>query len=299
MPMILCGSKAVEGFLLCVFEIHPIDMKIHFFLFLSLISCSTSAQKKEIQKKIYSAEESVTEKYITNGAHKYSYYSPEWQLYLDSAIQLNPTVAYYYQQKAMPLFKQRKYEVGMPFLNKAVQLDSLQYIDYQAFMKCIFSKDYSGAIKDFKAAKRIKGEYAHVMDHSYDFYLGLCYLQLNDFKKSVIHLTRSIEYTKMQSGESWVHYLDLFYLGIANSELQNHEEAIKFFDQALAVYTNFSDAEYYKAHSKSKLGKYDEAKELIKQSSIHFKQGYTINEDNVYYEKYPYQVFSYFFPKEN
>jgi tetratricopeptide (TPR) repeat protein len=274
-------------------------MRIYFLLFLLCTSCSTSAQKKETKTKTYPDEKLVTEKYLTNGAHRHHYFSHEWQIYLDSAIQMNPTVAYYYQQKAMPLFKQRKYETGMPFLNKAVQLDSLQYIDYQAFMKCVFSKDYSGAIKDFNLSKRIKGEYAHVMDHSYDFYTGLCYLQLNDFKKAADHLTRSIEYTKKKSGESWVHYLDLFYLGVANMELQNYQEAIKFFDQCLAVYTNFSDAEYYKAISKSKLAQYDEATELLKQSAAHFKQGYTINEDNVYYEKYPYQVFPYFFPKEN
>jgi tetratricopeptide (TPR) repeat protein len=263
------------------------------------INCATSAQKKEIKEKIYADEKIVTEKYLTNGAHRYHYFSREWQIYLDSAIQLNPTVAYYYQQKAMPLFKQRKYEKGMPFLNKAVQLDSLQYIDYQAFMKCVFSKDYSGAIKDFESSKRIKGEYANVMDHSYDFYLGLCYLQLNNFEKAVAYLTRSIEYTKKKSGESWVHYLDLFYLGVAYMELGNYQEGIKFFDQSLAIYANFSDAEYYKALSLGRSGKHVEANRFLKQSAAHFKQGYTINEDNVYYEKYPYQVFPYFYPKEN
>lgn len=274
-------------------------MRTHFLFLFICISCSSHAQKKDIKTKIYPDEKLVTEKYLTNGAHKYNYFSREWQIYLDSAIQMNPTVAYYYQQKAMPLFKQRKYETGMPFLNKAVQLDSLQYIDYQAFMKCIFSKDYSGAIKDFSLSKKIKGEFAHVMDHSYDFYTGLCYLQLNDFKKAVDHITRSIDYTKKTSGNSWVHYLDLFYLGIAYMELQNYQEAIKFFDQSLAVYTNFSDAEYYKAFSVAKLAKFDAATELLKQSAAHFKQGYTINEDNVYYEKYPYQVYPYFFPKAN
>jgi hypothetical protein len=46
------------------------------------------------------------------------------------------------------------------------------------------------------------------------------------------------------------------------------------------------------------LGKKEEAIELFKQAGVHFKEGHSINEDNVYYEKYPYQLSDWFFPKE-
>jgi tetratricopeptide (TPR) repeat protein len=263
---------------------------------LLLVACNIPEQNTQPKSElVYRPEKEVLERYVTNGAHRFSYFSPEWQSYLDSAIKENPTIAYVYQQKAMPLFKMRKYEAGLPYLNKAVELDSIQYLDYRAFMKCIFSKDYTGAIQDFNESKKIKGEYGHVMDHSYDFYLGLCYIQLNEYDSAARHLTKSIAHTEKQNGEKWIHYLDEFYLGIAQLELKNYAEAIRSFDKALKTYTNFADAEYYKAVALGRQGKRDETMDLYKLAAIHFKQGYTINEDNAIYEKYPYQLFPFHF----
>ena len=64
-------------------------------------------------------------------------------MYIDSALAINPSIAYLYQQKAMPYFKQGKYEVAMPILDKAVALDSAEYIDYRAFMKMHLCKGLS------------------------------------------------------------------------------------------------------------------------------------------------------------
>jgi tetratricopeptide (TPR) repeat protein len=266
-------------------------------LLLFLITSCAAKHKKEISA-VHLPEKEVLEKYVTNGAHRYSYFEHEWQQYLDSAIMANPNIAYVYQQKAMPLFKMRKYEAGMPYLNRAVELDSVQYIDYRAFMKCIFSKDYSGAIKDFRKAKRIKGANGYVMDHSYDFHLGLSYLQLNRFDSAAHYLNKSIDYTQKLNGESWVHYLDLFYLGIVYLEQGKYNQSIVQFDKALNSYSTFSDAEYYKAKALARLGNEQAARVLFEKAKADFRKGYTINEDNAFYEKYPYQLFDWYFPKQ-
>ena len=274
-------------------------MRRYIFCFTVLFSCTNSLQKEsKNEKKGHTPEKDVIEKYVTNGAHRYHYFSPEWQQYLDSAIERNPNIAYVYQQKAMPLFKMRKYEAGLPHLDRAVELDSAKYIDYRAFMKCIFSKSYTDAIADFKIAKRIKGANGYVMDHSYDFYMGLSYLQLNKFDSAVNYFEKSIDNVRKQNGESWLHYLDLFYLGVAYMEIEKHSEAIAQFDKSLAIYSTFSDAEYYKSISLARLGKQSEAEALFKKARNDFRKGYTINEDNAFYEKYPYQLFDWYFPKD-
>lgn len=274
-------------------------MRGDIFCFAILFSCTNSLQKESKNvSKDYIPEKDVIEKYVTNGAHRYHYFSPEWQQYLDSAIERNPNIAYVYQQKAMPLFKMRKYEAGLPHLDRAVELDSAKYIDYRAFMKCIFSKSYTDAIADFKIAKRIKGANGYVMDHSYDFYMGLSYLQLNKFDSAVNYFEKSIDNVRKQNGESWLHYLDLFYLGVAHMEIENHSKAITQFDKSLAIYSTFSDAEYYKSISLARLGKQSEAEALFKKARNDFRKGYTINEDNAFYEKYPYQLFDWYFPKD-
>lgn len=256
-----------------------------------MASSACYCQSRNIEKATETfTKEQLIDKYLRNGAWRYYMFSSEWQLCIDSGISINPGIAYFYQQKSMPYFKQGKYEVAMPILDKAVVLDEGAYIDYRAFMKCIFSKQYEASIVDFKKAKIVKGENVYVMDHSYDFYIGLSLIQLNRFNEAIPYLKNSINKVLTTSGEKWVHALDYFYLGIAYQELQQHKEAIFYFDKALTNYQNFSDAEYYKVLSLSRSGKYEEASELLKFCDKHFKMGFTINEDNAIYERYPYQI---------
>ncbi|GCC52868.1 tetratricopeptide repeat protein [Chryseotalea sanaruensis] len=254
------------------------------------MSCSTSGQETNKISESSLTDDEITKRYLEKGAWTLRYFSPEYQSYLDSAIHENPNIAYYYQQKAMPYFKLGKYEVGLKILEKAVELDPKSYIDYKAFIQCIFQKNYQNALESFITAKKIKGVNGYVMDHSYDFYIGLCYLQLNEFEKAVKYFEASISEMLKSNSESWVHHLDLLYAGIAFQELNNHEMAIKYFDRALKKYPNFSDVKYYKSISLFRLGLLEVADELLNSCELDFKRGFTINEDNAIYEKYPYQI---------
>ena len=52
----------------------------------------------------------------------------------------------------------------------------------------------------------------------------------------------------------------------------------------------FSDVQYYKAMCLSKMEKREEAKELMAIAEKNGKDGFSLNEDNAFYERYPYQV---------
>jgi len=240
-------------------------------------------------------KDSVYNKYVKNGAYNYSYLSQEWQKYIDTAISITPDNAYLWQQKAMPYFKRQKYEVGMKYLDKAVELSPVKYTDYRAFMKCIFTKNYTDAITDFMKAKELK-EGAFVMDHSYDFYLGLCYLQLNNFIDAKKYFQLSINQSTKKNGAEYVHFLDWFYLGITQYELEDFSFAISSFDKTLATYKNFADAKYYKSKCLKKMNQIEEADSLKKEAAIDLQAGHTFIEDNSYYEKYPYQISNWYFP---
>lgn len=219
-------------------------------------------------------------------------YSPKYQAYLDSALMIKPDSAYLWQQKAMPLYKTRKYSLGKPFLKKAVRYDAKAYLDYSGFMKCIFSKEYEESIEEFLEAKKRFGD-GYVMDHTYNFYIGLSNLQLNRFDKAKEYLVKSKEQQFLDfpndSPEEACHYLDWFYLGIVEMELENYETAIGNFDMALKVYKNFGDAMYYKAYCQRALNLRDEARSTFDMAFSNKHN--TINEDNVFYEVYPYQFF--------
>lgn len=235
------------------------------------------------------SKKEIYEKYLMNGASKYSYFHTKYQQYLDSALVYLPKDAFLWQQKAMPLFKSKKYELGMKYLDNAVKNDDeySSMLSYRAFIKCIFQKDYSGAIADLDILIK-KYPKGIIMDHSYVFYKALSQIQLNQYQEAESNLKVSTNLFIQNGIES--HFLELFYLGITFYERENYTEAIKYFDKSLKQNPKFSDCQYYKALSLYYLNKKPEALETIKKAQENFLNGDTITEDNRFYEDYPYQL---------
>ncbi|MBI6118627.1 tetratricopeptide repeat protein [Salegentibacter sp. F60176] len=261
---------------------------------LTLINCNRAKadrafEERSVSKFSEEQQDSLIDKYLKNGAWQEDPYSQEWQKEINKGLEVDSTIAYFWQQKAMPLFKQGKYEIGMPFIDKAVKYNPERWQNYRAFIKCIFSKQYKDAIADFKDYREKYG-YGFVMDHSYNFYIGLSYLQLNEFEKAEKIFEKDYQRTLNDDGEGWLHHLDLFYYGISKYELKKYKEALELFDQALEIYQQFSDVQYYKAKILYKLGRPQEANKIYREAKINADKGFTINEDNVVYERYPYQV---------
>jgi tetratricopeptide (TPR) repeat protein len=256
-------------------------------LTLILITTNILSQNKIIQKKV---QDLIIEEYYENCAQKYNYNyeMAEWQNCLDQGLKKDKTIARLWQEKAMPYFKAKKYEVGMRFLDIAVKIDPKEYLPYRAFIKCIFAKTYKDALIDFIVCRKKYGN-NYINDHTYEFYSGICYLQLNQFKKADELITNyNEEIFKNRKGLE--NPISLFYLGITRYEQKKYKEAIIEFDKALKIYPNFSDVEYYKAICLSKLLFKNEADDLFNKAEKDFKEGFSISEYNAIYEKYPYQV---------
>ena len=257
-------------------------------LLLTQVGCAQKQASKTDQKKKISKQDSIRLYALLEKTGEISLFSIKRQQYLDSALTIVPKAAQLWQQKAMPLFKQKKYEIGMPYLDSAVKYDkSNHWLEYRAFIKCIFQKSYRAAITDFNLATKRNGN-SWVMDHSYRFYKGLCYLQLNKIDSAEYLFTEEIAQEVKERKEA--HHLHWFYIGIVHYEKENYEEAIKSFDNALKQYPQFSDAQYYKAVCLYELKQEGQALELLNKTSENLKKGYTINEDNAFYEAYPYQI---------
>lgn len=259
-------------------------MRFFFFLLIPFVFYCQNEGKNDFQNKII-------EEYLTNCAHKYNYtfQMKEWQDCIDAGLKKDSTIAYLWQQKAMPYFKERKYEVGMKYIDKAVFYYPERWQPYRAFIKCIFAKTYKEAITDFEDCKKKYGN-GYVMDHTFDFYMALSYLQLTEFAKAEKLLQNYVDEMLKKNGEDWVHHTALFYLGISKYEQGRYQDAIAEFDRALKKYPNYSDVKTYKGLCLYKLGKKNEAEVIMKEAKLDYEQGYKINEDNAVYEMYPYQV---------
>jgi tetratricopeptide (TPR) repeat protein len=256
----------------------------------SLYSCGQNKQavsNKVAEKKI-SKEDSIRIAGYMEKSGRVPLFSVQRQQYLDSALAITPTDAQLWQQKAMPLFKQKKYEVGMIYLDSAVKYDKIDHwLSYRAFIKCIFQKSYRAAIVDFNLAQKKNGN-SYVMDHSYQFYKGLCYLQLNQFDSAEYLIDKEIKEEIKTRKEA--HHLHWFYLGVVQSERGNYEAANQSFDSCLHIYPQFPDAQYYKAQCLARKKQIKEAFELMLSAKENFEKGYSLNEDNAIYEVYPYQI---------
>jgi len=254
----------------------------------SFISIQCQSQTNSANDK-KNRQEAIIKEHVYDCADKINYtvMMKEYQDCLDAGLKKDSTIAYLWQQKAMPYFKAKKYDVGMPLVDKAVFYDEKRWLDYRAFIKCIFAKTYKEAIVDFETCIKKFGN-SYVQDHTYSFYIGISYLQLNEFEKAETIFKTDIEDQSKRFGEG--HYLDLFYYGISKYEQQKWEEAIIEFDKSLKQYPEFSDVQFYKAICLARLGKKEESSLLLAKAKKDATSGYTINEDNAVYETYPYKV---------
>jgi tetratricopeptide (TPR) repeat protein len=261
-------------------------MKKYISIFIVILLSNNSFG--QVQK--YTAkQDSIIDRYLKNGAFTYHYTLHGWDDNINLALKQDSTIALLWQLKALPFWKTKKYDLAVRCYDKAVQFDRANYLGRRGYLKCIFQKDYNGAIADMEMAEKEFG-YGFQNDHSYPFYISLCYLQLNEFEKADRILQTDFEKTTRERGENERHFLDLFYMGIIQYEKRNYDKAITLFDKTLKIYNNFSDAKYYKGLCLLQKGDKTNSEILMREAKVNFEQGYTINEDDAPYEMYPYKV---------
>jgi tetratricopeptide (TPR) repeat protein len=255
--------------------------------FLLLFACKQDTPLENFSLQEY--QEVIIDKFLKNGAWNYHYLTKEWGEWIDKGIKEDSTIAILWQQKALPFWKQKKYQLATSYYEKAVKYDRALWLSRLGFLKCVFAKDYPNALKDLTTYISEFGS-TYQQDHPLEMYMGICYLQLGDTKKAYEVLKAEVETQAQEFGEDWVPFLDRFYLGVTLYELNEYESAIGQFDKALLAYPNFSDAQYYKSLCMHYLGRKEEAQNLMANAKSNFESGFTFNEDSSKYEDYPYQV---------
>ncbi len=264
----------------------PLAVIIHLLCVVIYGQDSTQAVHQDARKL---TQREIIQKHFLDPVKQYGFYSVEVRHAIDNGLQQDSTIAFLWQKKSELLLKKGKYEIGMKYLDKAVHYDTINWLAYRGFMKCIFAHQYQSAIVDFAEAKRRFGD-GYIMDHTYNFHIALCHLQLNHFSQAETIFEKEIKRIESEKGFDWVHHLDLYYLGICKYELQKYKEAIATFDLALGKYPEFSDVQFYKAICLKRLGKPEESESIHKLAVANGRKGFTINEDNVVYVRYPYQI---------
>ena len=266
---------------------------LNFLLITSLSFCQQTEQKKvKCDCTSKQVRDSLIEKYLDNLVQKVWYNTPQWQLTCDSVIAICPNIAEAYQLKAIPFIKYGDYAKAFPLEDKAVELAPKEFTAYRGFLKCIFTKDYEGAIIDFQKAQQLVPN-SFEMDHSYFFYEGLCNLELGHYLKAEENFKKDIRIQTGGDTTKTVHYNSLFYLGVLYYEMKNYPLAKKYLLKCISIYQQHPEANYYLAMVFMKTKKYLLEKKYLEISKQAFKDGYNLIEDNIYYANYPHQITPY------
>lgn len=188
-------------------------------------------------------------------------------------------LANFYKKKGEVLLKNKKYELGISYINQSVKISPKLMQPFRAFAKCIYLKEYDNAIVDFEDCKTKWGD-NYIEGHKYNFYIGLCYLQTNKYENAESMFKKNNKHNSTE----------LFYSGIVKFKLKKYKQAIQEFDKALKVYHNFSEAQFYKSICLSKFDKYSEALNVLDEGKQNAANKYTLKEPWVEFESFPYQV---------
>lgn len=226
--------------------------------------------------------------FLKKAFYTYPQVSEEFRMYIDSGLVFFPKDAQLWRENATSYFKAGQYERAIKYINRAVELDTLGWLGYRGFMKCIFMKDYVNAIIDLKEIYR-RRPLEQKMDHSYPFWIGISYLKLGQLDSASIYLQTSINQS-INKGKDWVHFVDWYYFGLIKLNQKDYSRALEYFDNAMAQNSVFPDVAYYKAVILINQGKIIDAKDLLQSARSNLVKGYRMNEDNEVYVNYPYQI---------
>ncbi|MET4073907.1 tetratricopeptide repeat protein [Hymenobacter sp. UYCo722] len=269
-------------------------------LFLSLLTLARLGQCQQPAKTNLAAgdcgskayQDTLVARYLDRGANRVSYLSPQWGQYCDSLIAACPNIAQAYQQKAMPLIDCGDYAKAMPLLDQAVALDANRYLAYRGFLKCIFTKDYAGAITDFQRVARLKPN-GREQDHTYAFFEGACELELGHYQLAETAFAHDMTLQRGPAGQGEIHFNTLLYAGVVAARLKQYAPAQTYLQQCLKAYPQHPEANYYLALTYQALGQPALARPYLEAAQRALIGGYRLNEDSISYANYPAQITEY------
>jgi tetratricopeptide (TPR) repeat protein len=266
-------------------------MEKSLILFLSWTIFFTNCTAQTVDCFSKEGQEKLVESYHEK-AWKYGYNHPMWHVYYDSLIAECPNIADAYREKAIPYIKNGDYAAAMPLEDKAVELAPKEWMAYRGFLKCIFTKDFEGAIIDFKKAQ----EYLpnnYVMDHTYFFFIGISYLEMGELKLAEENMKKDLLLMSPEGKEEKMHFNSLFYMGLVYYEMKDYEKAIKYLTHSVDQFKEFPDANYYLAVIYLAQNDEIKAKYHLDLAKSGKSKNYGISEDNVIYCNYPHEITSY------
>lgn len=192
-------------------------------------------------------------------------------------LELDSTNAEAYRELSIPYLKRGIPHHWEKWINKAVEYDPIAWQTYRGYNYLWFYRDYKRAIADFDASDTLTPYLDYPQGHSVDFWRGIAYLGLKDYKNSIAFWNRHITKETEDTGEDWVEMEAFLYRGIAYYESGEKEKATENFDKLIHYFKNSADANYYKAKILFEQEEKEMALEMLENAIVDFDAGFYNN----------------------
>ncbi len=211
------------------------------------------------------------------------------QFYLDSAIRLCPSLAKAWREKGVPFLKRGDYARWLTYLNRAIEISPVDFLDIRAWCKAKFLHDYNGALEDFKNFELLTPETPRVIgDYNIYTWMALCETALNRHEAALNYANKSIAISSKEHGEEWVGMFDFLYRGNIKLALKDYQGALEDFNKQLLNSDKLAEGYYYQGLAFLGQKKKKEAKKSFKKSIYYFKNGYTMSDP---YVEMPFKIY--------
>lgn len=199
------------------------------------------------------------------------------------AVELDSTNAENWRELSVTYLKRGIPHKWKDYYDKAVAYDAEMWQPWRGYLYLWFYRDYEKAIADFNASDTLTPNFIDApQGHSVDYWRGIAYLGLKDYKNSIAYFDKHILKETKETGEDWVELEAFLYRGIAHFENDEPERALADFNKLIHYANNeTADGHYYKAKVLKILDSVPEALENVEVAIEKFNKGYFNNRSYV------------------
>ena len=204
-------------------------------------------------------------------AIEYSQGSKESQLIFDKAISVGPKYAWAYYEKSVPYFKRGFLYEGLQILNKAIELEPVEYLCYRASWYWQY-KNYDLCIQDLERYYALPNAYMQFTpggEMNMRIILALAYAKKKNYEKAIETI---VNYMNLPEFKKFIGFSDYHVLGLLYVLNKQYDKAIEVFKKQFTVINTIADTYYY-------LGLAYQGKEDTKEATLQFNKALELFSD--------------------
>lgn len=251
-------------------------MRINVIALFALLVCFLNGCSKPVEEPlVWASPREEAEYWFDQQKNNYPG-SRQSQYYLTKSLNADPTFTRALLETALPHLQKGEFAIGFKYLNKAVELEPLEYLGYRGCAKLYYLHDSDGALKDLVELDSMTPNFTDAPWGRDIYYtMGIAEKRRGNLVEALRLFDYSISNTTKQKGEDWVDVKVFLYRGIVKLELKDYSGAIADFDRGIFYFDKFMEAYYYKGRALLAIGDLNAACMNFEKAKSCFEAGYS------------------------